>query len=111
MTFLKRMPIGSLGQMPIGSQTQMKVNVTFLKLELNRNYCSQIITLVSSGAQDLPRSCLLQLLRAQRYPSSAQPLAWPRALTRTIIARSFAQRRAARRAWRQPRSARAEQLR
>ena len=33
--------------------------------------------------------------RAQRYPS-ALPLAWPRALTRTIIARSYAQHRAAR---------------
>ena len=32
---------------------------------------------------------------AQRY-TSALPLAWPRALTRTIIARSHAQRRAAR---------------
>ena len=35
------------------------------------------------------------LARAQRY-SSALPLAWPRAITRTIIARSHAQRRAAR---------------
>jgi len=47
---------------------------------------------------------------AQRYPS-AQPLAWPRALTHGL-ARSHAQRRAARaRAWRQPRSARVTQLR
>ena len=47
---------------------------------------------------------------AQRYPS-AQPLAWPRALTHGL-ARSHAQRRAARaRAWRQPRCARVTQLR
>ena len=63
----------------------------------------------AQGPSALP-ALLLARAKASVRATVGLALAWPHALTRTIIARSHAQRRAAR-AWRQPRSAGAEQLR